>query len=327
MADDGGLEGRLGAVDAVVADYLGDLWLMKPDGTATPLVRGGLSAGNPRWSPAGTSIAFVDGHAAYVAELDGGSRRVVTDQGGKFRGGRTDRAEWNADGTVLAVDGTDNDSDADAVFLTVVDGGEPDYVGWADGWAWAPDGRSLLTSASGTPAGQTVYLWDLASRDAGVVRPGRLLDASPRGAVAVQEDRLLPDGGTGSAVVVYLPDGGSPLLFPLGSMEVLRFPRTRFRLSPYADEAAAVVVDSSERLHLVRVSFDGEVLDLLQASYEGALPVCFRFVPGGVFLSVVMPGDPSSLVLISPDGGEEKWGARGVNVTGDRCCLDWRERR
>jgi hypothetical protein len=321
----------LGELELAIVEYHGDIELLQTDGGSAPLVVRSQSGTLPpvalRWSPQGTRLAYADGALGYLREADGGVAALGRQHGGHYREGSTTRVEWSPDGTRLALDGVDDASDATSVFIAATDGGEPDFVGWAWRWAWEPGGRGLLyTDYDSTAQAMATFRYDLATRDAGLYLAAELLDASPRGALVFQRVQPAPDGGDEVAVVLRWPDGGTSALLPPGTVEAVDSP-TAVSLSPYADDAVLVVRKLPQGpSQVLRASASGGVRVLMEAAGPELLPTCWRFVPGGEYLSYVSLGSVSRVVLLARDGGQLELDTGRLDAAEGLGCLDWRRR-
>ncbi len=325
---DAGVEPSLPGVEAAIVDGVGSISLLHLDGGMSPLLTPTVVSGYPvglRWNPRGTRLAWADGELAYFGELDGSVQAAAIDQGGRYRAGNTTRVEWSPDGTRLAMDGIDNDTDGLALFLVALDGGEPDFIVPATRWAWTPDSQGLLYSDFVYPTGFFTSRFELSSRDAGLLLDAELLDTSPRGLTAYARSLALDDGGTEELVFVVWPDGRTSPLLPQGSVTVSERWPTTVALSPYADEAALWTTDpATGKSRLVRASPTTGWEILLETFGQPPSPPCFRFLPGGDWLSFIDPLAPDAVVLTTRDGGVATLSFQASDRASGRECLDWR---
>ncbi len=321
--------GDAGRAEAAAIDLQGDLVLVRGDGSSDLLVQHG-DAGttarleSPRWNPQGTRLAFTDCDRAFIRESDGTVAPAHTRQGARYRND-TCRVEWSPDGTRLAIDGTDDANDAQALFLVPAGGGNPIFVSDVEQWGWEPSGQSLVYATFDPDLSSVVtsrYL--LATGDAGVLFEGELLGVMRNGLLLFQRQQVAADGGMERAVLYWWPDGGVTPALPLGSFEPLSTTEGA-TTSPYADEflVRGRPANSPGRNQAVRVSLGGQTTTLFDTT-TGFPPGCFRFVPGGELLSFE-DGEPPVLFAFSKDGGSARLPSPelGGNRPG---CLDWRSR-
>lgn len=189
--------------------YARDVWLVDSSGGAPrQMTRGTGRDDTPRWSPDGTTLAFVsdrtDGPALWLLPVDGGeARRLTLKTGiGVFA--------WSPDGNKIALTrpsdpGDDSakgeegsrpdvivvDRDLRVMRLHLVDvatGEESiltDETYSVDDFSWSPDGRAIVFSSRPAPKVEELFNADIFTVDLEsakvtdlVVRPGA--DASPR---------------------------------------------------------------------------------------------------------------------------------------------------
>jgi hypothetical protein len=327
-SDDGGRDGGpfdTGALEAAAIDRAGNLILLRTDGGFDLLVQNGDagttgSLSSPRWNPQATRLAFTDCDRAFVREPSGEVAPAHTRQGTRYRD-RTCRVEWSSDGTRLAIDGTDDATDGTALFLVPLGGGNPQFVGEADHWAWEPGRQSLVYGAYDPDfSGPVTRRYDLVTGDAGVLFEGELLEVLRNGLLLFTRPQRGADGGSEQALLYWWPDGGVTEAVPPAWFGAFRNAVSATG-SPFADEFMVRGMNDQSATRALRVSIGGAVSVLFDI--RGGAPECFRFVPGGEWLSYE-DGEPYELFAFSRDGGSAQLAS--PPLSGGAGCLDWRRR-
>lgn len=90
-------------IDAAKNKYVSHLFLVDRDGRAAQLTQGEGGAGSPRWSPDGTTVAFLSGRdkpasQIYLLPMAGGEARKLTG----FPEGSVGSIAWSPDGSTIA---------------------------------------------------------------------------------------------------------------------------------------------------------------------------------------------------------------------------------
>lgn len=328
-------------LEAAIIDAQGDVWVLWLDGGAQRLA-GWEDAGalggfrSPRWQPRGMLLAVADGRWPWLIDGDGGVRRLDADTSGRAPyQGDTSRVEWSPDGTRLAFDGLEYETDSPGVFLLAADGGAPELVGVGEQWAWETNQSMLFSQFDRARQAYVTYRFDLATRDAGEAFEGMLLDSSgATGASVVQQQQPLADGGTVDVVSLRSLDGATTPLFAPGSVQVASW-RDGLTFSPAGDEVAIRGTQYDAQMGMtfkvLRARLDGGMVTLYDRLFvdrdDPEYPSCLRFVPGGEWLSYRLDPPMESLHLSDRDGGTRQLATPPLTWAGELGCLDWRERQ
>ena len=321
-------------LEAAVVDSVGDLYAVTLDGGSRLLVAwqaAGLNGflRSPRWQPNGGRLAFCDGARPWLLEADGGLTSLNLTSSPAYRGS-TRRVDWSPDGKRLAIDGTYDASDSDALFLVPADGGlTPSLVSDTVRWAWAADSSALLF-ANFVIARQTQVTWsyELATTDAGELATALVLDVSPSGVSVFQRRLTGADGGWEVALEARTATGSTFELLPRNTVS---FPLERdgVTLNAAGTELAlrgtGVVSGVPVGFKAMRVKLDGGITTLYdRPTYDPDFPACLRFLPDGERLSSMTAQGPSVLTLWLPDGGLTLVSTvRPLGVPAQFGCLDW----
>jgi len=321
-------------LQAAIVDSLGNLLLLRLDG-GTELLVNRVDAGfgplrSPRWSPDGTRLAFADGRRAFVLEADRTltfphAVRTVT---GAYDG-QTEHVEWSSDGKRLAIDGVDFATDARSAFVVTADAGLPVFVGISSRWAWERNSESLLFSKFDLDRSTFVTnRFDYATRDAGFLFDGVVLDVAHDGRAALQRSESLDGGAPVDLVLLRDFAGGEALLFPAGSPSVngsddtLTFSADSLEFAMHASSTSG-----AGRFVVLRGPVDGGVATtLFDRPAMTGVPLCLRWVPSTPWLSYVVNEPAVALILSAPDGGVTPVATPALRV-GLEGCLDWRVHR
>lgn len=156
------------------------LWLRSPEGALTELVVK-PGAGQPRWSPDGSRIAY------RYPDPDGKSRLVVQRPGSAELQTIARNAEapaWSPDGRWLAFTSWDRQTPSQ-IFVAPVDGSsEPRKVtslGMTTSYpTWSPDGKSLALQMTREDGTRHVWVVDLVSGEARQLTRGASEDSHPQ---------------------------------------------------------------------------------------------------------------------------------------------------
>ncbi len=142
-----------------------DIFVMNADGSGVEQLtssRRPVFAGDPAWSPDGSSLAFqmVDGEGVseiYVLELSTGAFWPVTDHGGVLWG-----PSWSPDGHWIACIET-IDSQESHVWRISADGGESRRLTSGQFWratpTWSPNGARIVFAREERPGGSSSDLY------------------------------------------------------------------------------------------------------------------------------------------------------------------------
>lgn len=324
-----------GELQAAIVDSLGNLVLLRLDG-GTSLLVNRVDAGlgplqNPRWSPDGTRLAFADGNRAYILEADGTLTRPHADRTvtGAYDG-QTEHVEWSSDGKRLAIDGVDFATDARSAFVVPADAGLPVFVGFSSRWAWERNSESLLFSKFDLNRSAFVTnRYEYATRDAGFLFDGVVLDVAHDGRAALQRSQSLDGGAPVDLLLLRDPStAGEALLVPAGSPSIngsddsLTFSADSLEFAMHASSSAG-----AGRFVVLRGPVDGgAATTLFDRPAMTGVPLCLRWVPGTPWLSYVVNDPAVALFLADPDGGVTPVSTPALRF-GLAGCLDWRLHR